>query len=205
MSRRVETLDGYLTKLASADPVPGGGSAAMVSGALACALVSMVARICLNSTKYEPVHAPARALVEAADSLRGRMSELRAHDEQAFLAVVAAKGDKDAMQQALQGAAAAPLEGAGAAVEALRLAHRALGLNNSHLASDTGCASEFAYAALTACAYNVRVNHTFMKDERVVAAQQAELERLEREALSFKDAIGQTVRMALTPPDQETV
>lgn len=178
----VEALNEYLTNLASASPAPGGGSAAMLVGATGCALVSMVARICAASPKYASKHELANRLTTQADALREGFLERKARDERAFDAVVAARGDKAAMEQALRGAAEVPLEGAQAALSALRLAADALELGNANLVSDVGCAAEFAYAALLACAYNVRINHKFMKDETTIASQAAELQRLEREA-----------------------
>ena len=184
----------YLTKLASEAPVPGGGSASLVVGAAGCSLIAMVARICAGSKKYEGVHELAKWLVGASDDLREKMLQLRDRDEAAFEAVVAARGDKDAMQRALLGAAAAPLEGAQSAVAALELCVNALDLQNANLMSDVGCGAEFAYASLIGCAYNVRINHKFMKDLAVVARQRKTLDECasEGEALLFsvRSAVG---------------
>lgn len=176
----MERLNEYLTNLASQAPAPGGGSAAMVVGAAGCALVAMVARICASSPKYATVLPLAQRLVERADALREQMLERKARDEAAFDAVMAARGDKEAMQRALFNAAAVPLEGAQAALETLRLAAESLELRNANLMSDVGCAAEFAYAALASCAYNVRINHKFMKDPGAIASQREELEDCER-------------------------
>lgn len=176
----MERLNEYLTNLASQAPAPGGGSAAMVVGAAGCALVAMVARICASSPKYATVLPLAQRLVERADALREQMLERKARDEAAFDAVMAARGDKEAMQRALFNAAAVPLEGAQAALETLRLAAESLELRNANLMSDVGCAAEFAYAALASCAYNVRINHKFMKDPGAIASQREALEDCER-------------------------
>lgn len=176
----MERLNEYLTNLASQAPAPGGGSAAMVVGAAGCALVAMVARICASSPKYATVLPLAQRLVERADALRDQMLERKARDEAAFDAVMAARGDKEAMQRALFNAAAVPLEGAQAALETLRLAAESLELRNANLMSDVGCAAEFAYAALASCAYNVRINHKFMKDPGAIASQREALEDCER-------------------------
>ena len=194
----LEELNEYLTKLASDAPVPGGGSAAMVAGAEGCALVAMVARICAGSPKYEAVRSTAERLIEEADALLAQMLDLKASDEAAYDAVVAARGDKDAMQRALRHAADVPLRGAEAALKVLRLAAEALELQNANLISDVGCAAEFAHAALTACAYNVEINHKFMKDSGVIAAQRHELHRLQREANALLPAIRNTVTHSLT-------
>ncbi len=185
----MEALSEYLVNLASESPAPGGGSAAMVVAAAGCALVAMVARICASSPKYSGKRALADSLVAQADTLREAFIERKDRDERAFDAVVAARGDKDAMQRALAGAAAVPLEGAGAALEALRLTADALELGNASLASDVGCAAEFAYAGLLACAYNVRINHKFMKDETLVATQRAQLSEFEKAAHTLLHAV----------------
>lgn len=154
----------------------------MVVGATGCSLVSMVARICASSPKYASKHDLANGLASQADALRESFLQRKERDERAFDAVVAARGNKDAMEAALSGAAAVPLEGAKAALAALKLATDALELGNANLVSDLGCAAEFAYAALLGCAYNVRINHKFMKDEATISSQASELERLQREA-----------------------
>lgn len=151
----------------------------MVVAASGCALVAMIARICASGKKYAAVHVPANDLAERADALRERILQLKEADERAFDAVVAARGNTEAMQTALAGAAAAPLQGAEAALEVLLYTGEALDLGNAHLISDVGCAAEFAFAALAGCAYNVRINHKFMKDANVVQTQARKLEQLE--------------------------
>lgn len=171
----------------------------MVVGATGCSLVAMVARICAGSKKYEPVHPLAHRLIKQADELRERMLELRERDEGAYAAVVAARGDKEAMQRALFDAAAAPLAGAKAAVAGLRLSSDALELKNGHLISDVGCAAEFSYAALIGCAHNVRINHKFMKDQSAIEAHRAELEHLESDAQTLLAHVRRAVNQSLRP------
>jgi methenyltetrahydrofolate cyclohydrolase len=171
----------------------------MVAGAEGCALVAMVARICAGSPKYAAVRSLAKRLIAEADALRAQMLDFKTADEAAYDAVVAARGDKDAMQRALRHAADVPLRGAEAALRALRLAAEALELRNANLVSDVGCAAELAHAALMACAYNVEINHKFMKDEIAIAAQRERLHRLQREANALLPAIRRAVTNALTP------
>ncbi len=85
-------------------------------------------------------------------------------------------------EAALRGAAAVPFDGAKGALELLRLCIDALELGNANLVSDIGCSAEFAYAAMLACAYNVRINHKFMKDTATIDAQRVALADLETEA-----------------------
>lgn len=189
MLRLVESIDGYLAQLASAAPVPGGGSAAMLVGAVGCSLVAMVARICSGGKRPDEVRERAQRLAERAQDLSERMTALRAQDEAAFAAVTAARGDDSAMQRALRAAAEAPLQGAHAARELLALAQEALELRARSLLSDVGCAAEFGHAALRACVYNVRINHLYMKDKEAIAAQRAQAEALQAQALHGLEAI----------------
>ena len=76
-------FEAYLDALASADPTPGGGSAATLVGALAAALCAMVARVTMSTPKRAPLHEEAAAVAEDADDLRRRFMELRPVDEAA--------------------------------------------------------------------------------------------------------------------------
>ena len=192
----MDNFDDYLTRLASKAPTPGGGSAAALVAAAGAALVAMVGRIC----EANPARAPlASRLVAQADGLRAELLAARPRDEAAFEKVVEAqalpKGEARtlALAHALRHAAEAPLHAAHLSLEVLRLAARGLALGNRNLESDLGCAAEFGAAAIAACAYNVRINHRFMRDAETIAAQSKRLARLERESA----ALLQQVRRAI--------
>ncbi len=178
----MDGIDAYLERLASADPTPGGGSAATLVGALGAALCAMVARITAAGDRYAAVRTQALAIVAEADALRARFLAAQAIDEEAYARVVSASalpksGDEEkaaraaALQRALTGAAEAPLAAAGMGAEGIALARRAEALGNAHLVSDVECALAFFRASITASAANVRINHRFMRDEAVVRAQ----------------------------------
>jgi formiminotetrahydrofolate cyclodeaminase len=171
-------LKAYLNRLASAEPTPGGGSAATLVGALGAALVAMVARITLGSEKHRSGHANAVMLVEVADALRAKFVAARPEDEAAYAAVVAAQAlprktdiEKilrvEQLQTAMVAAAEAPLRVAALAEELLDACEQAARLRNGNLISDVECACAFGRAALDASAANVRINHYFIKDAAV--------------------------------------
>ena len=156
-------LQAYLNRLASAQPTPGGGSAATIVGALGAALVAMVARITLGNPKHADVHAEALLLVGAADSLRARFGGARSADEAAYAAVPEAQAlprasaaetalRTERLQTALAGAADAPLHAAELAATLLALCERAAALRNLHLMSDVEC----ALGVRARCARSVR-------------------------------------------------
>lgn len=189
----METIQQYLTDLGSEAPVPGGGSAATIVAACGAALVGMVARICARNPKYAAHAELAQNLAVASDVLRSALSEARDRDERAFAAVVAAQAlpkerpEEKAerarvLELALGEAADAPLGTATLSLDALRQAAQLLEIGNRHLASDVGCAAEFAFAGLAACAYNVRVNHRYMHDLTAIAEQEKTLAGYETQA-----------------------
>ncbi|MBV8639415.1 MAG: cyclodeaminase/cyclohydrolase family protein [Candidatus Eremiobacteraeota bacterium] len=192
----MESLPEYLAQLASQWPTPGGGSAATVVGAAGAALVAMVARISSTNPKYAAYKDLANDLVASADDLRSEFLRAKERDEAAFDRVVAATAmpkdtadekqvRRDALEIALAHAAAEPLMAAELALETLRLTARLLEIPNKNLTSDVGCAAEFAAASLAACAYNVRINHKFMRDTDAIEAQAHVLARYERESAAL--------------------
>jgi methenyltetrahydrofolate cyclohydrolase len=190
-------FEAYLDALASADPTPGGGSAATLVGALAAALCAMVARITLAAPKFAAVHEEAAAIAGAADDLRRSFLELRPADEAAFRAVVDAQAlpratdaEKETrrvrLQQALTGAAEAPLEAAQRATDAFGLAARTADLRNTNLMSDVDCALRFARAAFDASVANVEVNHRYITDADTVTQQRERLATLALASRAFE-------------------
>ena len=180
----METLAAYLDRLASKDPVPGGGSAAALTGEIAAAIVAMVGRI---------RSVPLQGLVPRADRLRAGLQRARQRDESAYAAVVAAQAKpkrteaegaarRSALESALKRAAEAPLHTAGLIVQLLKLTDRLAKTPMGALASDVGTAAELAHAAVAACGYNVRINHRYMRDEPTIRKQATRLVALEGEA-----------------------
>jgi methenyltetrahydrofolate cyclohydrolase len=197
VDRPVNGIDAYLDRLASADPTPGGGSAATLVGALGAALCAMVAKITAGSERHAAVRGEAVAISDAADALRERFRAAQPLDEAAYERVVQAsalpkatdeqkRARTAALQSGLTGAAEAPLAAAGLCAEGIALAERANALGNAHLVSDVECALHFLRAALAGCVANVRINHRFIKDPALVATQSTRLSTLAQEAAAHE-------------------
>lgn len=202
-------IDSYLDALASSAPTPGGGSAATLVAALGASLVSMVARITLEAPRRHAFHAAARQIVEQADGLRAALRGAGNRDEAAFAAVGRAQqlpreteaertARSVALEAALAAAAEEPLAAAALARDLLALCESALELEHRGLASDVGCAGEFALASLHACAYNVRVNHRYMKDAATIGKQADRLIELEQDARARTERVRDGVAALLS-------
>src|SRR3954466_8190585 len=114
-----ESLSGFVASVASATPVPGGGSVAAHAGALGAALAQMVAGLTAGKKKYAAVDAEMRDLAVRAAALGNTLAALVDRDAEAYAAVAATyklpaetptlEAEKKAkIDQALLAAAAVP-------------------------------------------------------------------------------------------------
>ena len=85
------TLTQFSELLASAAPVPGGGSASAICGSFAGSLLAMVARLSLERPKYEPYRATNERAREAGDRGRRVLLELADTDARAYAGFAAAR------------------------------------------------------------------------------------------------------------------
>ncbi len=200
-----EAVPQFLESLAAGTAAPGGGSASAYAGAMAAALVGMVARLTLGKKKYAEVEAQMQSVLESADKLRADLAAAVRDDAAAFEAVMEAfKLPKDteerqaaraeAVEQAYVHAADVPLRTARAAVATLGLAAVAAEKGNVNTLSDSGSAAYLAKAALSGAALNVRANAAAIKDREAAAAWLKELSGLEARANDALAAIDRTLR-----------
>jgi formiminotetrahydrofolate cyclodeaminase len=169
LTLRALSYDALLASLAEDTPVPGGGSAAALAGAMGAALVVMTARLTLGRPRYAAAAQEMREVVARALACREGLLELAEDDAQAYRAVVQARrmpkdSDREkeerarAEQQALMQAAKVPLKVAEACVEVLNLAVSAVSRGNRNAASDAAVGALLAHAGLRGAVVNVCVN-----------------------------------------------
>jgi len=179
------TLDGWLEELASGAPVPGGGSAAALAGALAGALVAMVARLTIGRKAYAGVERRAGEILAEAEGLRVELRRLVDDDAAAYAQVSAAyKIPKDdptrtrAIDAALLGAARTPADVATRAARLATLAGEIREIGNKNARSDATVAAGLARTAVAAALENVRVNVAGLSDPAAGLRLLREVERL---------------------------
>jgi len=166
-----QTIREFTDALASKSPVPGGGGAAALVGAVAAALASMVGNLTVGKKKYADVEEDIRALLERAESIRGELLRLMDEDASAFAPLAEAyaipKDDPNreaVMQEALETAAEAPLQIMRVICKAIDL-HKELLRKGSRLAlSDVGVGAACCESALMSASLNVFINTKSMTD-----------------------------------------
>uniref|UniRef100_A0A7C4VSG8 Methenyltetrahydrofolate cyclohydrolase n=1 Tax=Desulfatirhabdium butyrativorans TaxID=340467 RepID=A0A7C4VSG8_9BACT len=195
-----QTIQAFLEKTASGEPVPGGGSAAALNAALAAALVEMVARLTIGKKGFEAVQPRMQDIAEVCKELRDTLLFDIDRDSDAYTQVLAAyrlpKGTEEerdhrkaAIQKAFRTAASVPRDVAEKALRIMQLAGEVIRNGNPNAASD-GAAGMLAarMAALTAL-YNVRINLPSVEDAQWCSDMRDAAARMEDEVHSLEAAI----------------
>jgi len=204
-----ESLSGFVAAVASSNPVPGGGSVAAHTGALAAALAQMVAGLTIGKKKYAAVDAEMKEAALRAVALGNTLSALVKRDAEAYSQVSeayklpkepadAAARRAEAVTTALLKAAEVPLETARASVEVAKLAALVAEKGNTNAVTDAGVAALLAQAACRGAAYNVRVNVQALDDKSKGEALAREAERLVKQAGDLTDRATLAVERALS-------
>jgi len=182
-------------RLASGEPIPGGGSAAALAGAMGAALVSMVVELSLGKPDAAAHEATLSDARDAAVLRRDALLDLAEEDAMAYAAVVRARhlpreseADREARARALRTAmveaARVPLRTAEVAAEVLGLAHAIAPIGNRNTASDAGVAAQLAAASVRGALLNVRINLPYLAaDEPLRSTAPADITRLEHLAI----------------------
>lgn len=183
------TLAEFGERLASPDPVPGGGSASAVAAALGASLVAMVANLTLGRAKYAQ-HAPlSEAVAPAARALAKDLLDLADEDARAYAACAFAlklpreafadKEYRDAqVREAARVAAEVPLRSVERCLDVLALAEKLAGRSNTNASSDLRVASLLLEAAADGAAANVLVNLPLIGTSEWTTATEARVAQL---------------------------
>ena len=167
------SLDAFLERLGSSDPVPGGGSASALAAAMGAALIAMVAELTIGRPAYAEHEETVRKLRFDALERRAELLDLAQQDADAYDLVVRARhmpkeseAERDARNAAISAATVAatraPLRVAVVASEVLDLAERIAPIGNRNAASDAGVAALLAAAGLRGAVLNVRINLPYL-------------------------------------------
>src|SRR5579863_953571 len=100
ISYKDKTLQQYLDHLSRREPVPGGGSAAALTGAMAVGLISMVTNYSIGrKANTKAVDKRLNQILAKSEPIRLRMLDLTSLDSEAYLKLTAARSmDKKAQQ-----------------------------------------------------------------------------------------------------------
>lgn len=182
-------IEDFLNVLDSKEPVPGGGSAAALVGAIGMSLGNMVGNLTIGKKAYARDEAEIKDIMEKADKIERDLVALIDKDAEAFKPLARAyslpanteeeKISKDEiMESSLKIAAESPLELMRVCSQAIDL-FQVLANKGSKLAlSDAGVGVLFCKAALKGAALNVFINTKLMKNREFAENMNSETDEL---------------------------
>lgn len=174
------TLDRFVSVLASAEPVPGGGSASAVAASLGAALIAMVASLSEGRARYVMYADVHRRTKAAGTELADRLLTIADDDAAAYATFSAAMKmpretpdeqalRRDAMQAAARAASEVPFRCVEACLEVVEGAELLAARCNVNASSDLDVAVLLAVAAAKGAAANVLVNLPSVGDDQWAA------------------------------------
>ena len=198
------TIKEFLDVLSSKEPVPGGGGASALAGALGNALGQMVANLTIGKKKYALVEDEIKELAERMKGIQGQFSALADQDAKVFAPLAKCyslpsgteeeKAYKaEVMEARLLDASLVPMEIMEKASEMLEIMDILADKGSRMAVSDVGVGVQFIRTALLGAVMNVYINTKSMKNREKAEEMNEKAERLIKEGTEAADRIYQKV------------
>lgn len=192
--------DEFVEILAGKDPVPGGGGASALTGAIGTALGNMVGSLTLGKKKYADIEDDIIALNEGAKAIEAHLLTLVERDAEVFVPLAVAyknPDDQEAMEACLLDATMVPMEIMQECCKAIELLQAYSQKGSKMAISDAGAGAAILSGALKAASLNVFINTASMTDQAKAAALKAETEAMLNEYCALAEEIFLTVKKSL--------
>ena len=180
-----KTVTAFTEELASPAPIPGGGGASALAGAIGISLGDMVGELTTGKKKYADVEEDIQALMKRAQALRVKLLGFVDGDAEAFAPLAKAYGiPKDdptrgaVMESALQVACSVPMDILRTCADAIDIIGEFAAKGSRLAVSDAGCGAILCKAAMQAASLNIYINTKSMKDRALAQALEAEADAL---------------------------
>lgn len=198
------TIQEFLDVLSSKEPVPGGGGASALAGALGNALGQMVANLTIGKKKYALVEDEIKELAERMKGIQGQFSALADQDAKVFAPLAKCyslpsgteeeKAYKaEVMEARLLDASLVPMEIMEKASEMLEIMDILADKGSRMAVSDVGVGVQFIRTALLGAVMNVYINTKSMKNREKAEEMNEKAELLIKEGTEAADRIYQKV------------
>ncbi|MCR4429332.1 MAG: cyclodeaminase/cyclohydrolase family protein [Caldiserica bacterium] len=172
---RDKSIEQFTQELWSSAPVPGGGGASALVGAVGAALAGMVANLTKGKKKYENVQEDVIRIASHAASLSKSLLELIEEDAEVFEPLSQAyslpkdteeqrEAREKILEEALEKACSVPIKIMEKCLEALSLLEELTEKGTRIAISDVGVGATFIEAALQGASLNVFINTKLMRN-----------------------------------------
>lgn len=205
-----QTITVFLEALSSKQPVPGGGGASALVGALGTALGLMVGNLTVGKKKYAAVETDVVSMMEKLRGMQKEMVTLIDEDARVFAPLAAAYGlpagteeekthKEQVMEDNLVNASLVPIRIMELSVEILEILKELEEKGSVMAVSDVGVAVQFARAGLTGAVMNVYINTKSMKNKEKAAELNSRAHKSMEKGISLADQIYGKVLGRLNP------
>lgn len=199
------TVSEFIEEVGSNKPAPGGGSVSALGGALGAALAVLVGKATIGKEKFIDVQEEMESVVSKGTELYQTLNKLVDEDTEAFNQILQAyRMPKDepevrsaAIQDAVKRAAEVPLQTAKISFEVLDLIIAVAERGNKNAITDAGVAALFAESAIRGALFNVKINMLSIKDEEVKQKFTNDMEEMETQLASKREAVIKVVEAEL--------
>lgn len=205
---RKQQIGEWTDTLASRAPVPGGGGASALGGALGAALGQMVANLTVGKKRYADVEEEIQQSLAELGRLQEELLDLADQDAQVFAPLAQAysmptdtpqqRDEKEqVMEERLLAASLVPLNMMEKASRVLEILEELEAKGSRMAISDVGVAVQFTRTALTGAVMNVYINTKSMKNREKAKELNQKADRLLGEGTQKADEIYDRVRVRL--------
>jgi formiminotetrahydrofolate cyclodeaminase len=191
------TISDFLKRLASEEPVPGGGSVSALAGALGAALIAMCGKLgrLRKGISGDDQEVLQKISIEAA-SYQNKLTRLITEDTLAYTEVMQAyklsktteeesKIRQQSIQRAFHVAVEIPLETMNACIECLHLIAEVALIGNPNAFSDLKVAQFLCHAGAKGAMENILINLPSIKDQEFVHMVETKLTKLKQSLDAF--------------------
>jgi formiminotetrahydrofolate cyclodeaminase len=203
-----KSCEEFVKVLSTKEPVPGGGGAAALTGAIGVALGNMVGSLTVGKKKYADVEGEILELKAKSDVLQEKLLAMVEKDAEVFEPLSKAYGlpsgteeekaeKARVMEIVLKDASDVPVQIMELVMEALDLVERFSQIGSRLAISDAGCAAACCRAALNAASLNVFINTKSMKNREYAEQLNAHTEDMLKAGSEKADAIFAAVKGGL--------
>jgi methenyltetrahydrofolate cyclohydrolase len=190
------TIEEFLEKANSPEPVPGGGSVSALTGALASGMAQMVLNLTIGKEKYKQFEADCKKHLSSLQKAQKMMLQFMDEDIAAFGDYSAiCKLDKNdpsrpaKMAEAMAACIAVPQEICATALAMLDDMDKIKEKANVFLLGDLGVAATLATATVKAAACTIKANLHLVKDTNAVAKFKADIKHDEDKSQQLLNSI----------------
>ncbi|ADQ15219.1 cyclodeaminase/cyclohydrolase family protein [Halanaerobium hydrogeniformans] len=186
-----ESIESFLNDLASEKSIPGGGSAAALSGALNAAVVSFISNLTIGKEQYKDVEEEAKNILLESNQLKKEMLLMIDQDSQILSKILDSykAGDQNKVKSVCSDAVEFSMDMTKKALRLMELTLAISKIGNRMLASDFEVAAYIGDAAVGSAIANIKINLKSLDDNKYKKNVEKEYKALKKKSSKLKEEI----------------